>query len=316
MKKHSKTIPLLVLGLCAHNAFGQTSFAGYDWFDGSDATVLSGNNLVTTVGSASTTLTVYFATENSPVTLADAGDKLEIVWKFKLTNVNVSNTSQNFRLAIMDSPADTRVTMNNAPGEGAYTGYAMFGNLGQVTDNSGAFQIRERNGAGGTLGTSSLWSAQDSGMGKAVLGYEDNIEYTFTATIERTANGSAQVNFSMTGGSINDTGSVSVSFLDGSPQPFTYDTFMIRPSNASTTADTFTTTSFTVTAPEGNGGNGDKGPGVFKDFDLVDGWVSTGDWMGWVNVVNYPWSYSYLLDSYVFISDGTGVGGAWAYIPR
>jgi hypothetical protein len=319
MKKYRNTIPLLALGLCAHSAFGQTSFAGYDWFDGSDATVVTDGNLVSTTGSSSSTWTVYFAPEESPATLAEAGDKLVIVWKFKMSGVNVSNTSQNFRIGVMDSPAETRVTMNNAPVEGAYTGYAMFGNLGQVTDNSGAFQIRERNGTGGTLGTSSLWTAQDSGMGKAVLGYADDIEYTFTASIERTANGSAKVDFSMVGGSINDTGSVSVSFLDGSPQPFTYDTFMIRPSNASTTANTFTTTSFTVTAPEGtgNGGGETKGPGIFSDYDMTaDGWVSTANWMGWVNTVRYPWVFSAAFNQYIYIPEGGGASGTWAYIPR
>jgi hypothetical protein len=54
-----------------------------------------------------------------------------------------------------------------------------------------------------------------------------------------------------------------------------------------------------------------KGPGVFSDYDLVDGWVDTGDWMGWVNVDNYPWSY--VLDLGVYVYAG---GDAWFYVAK
>jgi len=321
MKQIRKSVPLICLALLTHVSISQTNWAGYDWFDGSAMMSLSDGNLVANMGTSSSTWTVYLAPENNPIRLENPGEKLVITWKFKLTGVNVSNTSQNFRIGIMDSPAETRVITDNAPVAGDYTGYALFGNMGQVTDNSGAFQIRERNATGNTLGTSSVWTAQDSGMGKSVLGYQDGFEYTFTATIERTENGSAQVNFSMVGGSINDTGSVSVSFLDGTPQPFVYDTFMIRPSNAVTTADVFTMTAFTVEAPASGPA---KGPGYVGNYDIVPGtgsqeWVDTGSWIGWATCDSYPWVYMLGINGWSYIADPTMTGdkdasGAWFYI--
>jgi hypothetical protein len=324
MKKHTLLLYLLIFGLLSQTSSGVVSFAGYDWYDGSSMSELSDGNLVANVGTSSSTWTVYFAPETNPITLAEPGDKLVITLKFILTGVNVSNTSQNFRIGVMDSPADTRVTGDNSPGEGDYTGYALFGNMGQITDNSGSFQIRERTAPGKNLSTSSLWTSQDTGMGRGVLGYEDGIEYTFTASVERTDNGSAQVDFMMTGGSVNDTGTVSVSFLDGTPQPFTYDTLMIRPSNAATTADTFTFTEFTVTGPEGSGPA--KGPGYLGNYDIVtvDGgmqWVDTGNWMGWLAVDAYPFVYISNLTGWIYFPDPDSTGdkdapGSWAWIYR
>jgi hypothetical protein len=57
----------------------------------------------------------------------------------------------------------------------------------------------------------------------------------------------------MTGGNINSTGNVSVSTTDASPNSFVFDTFSLRPSNASTTASQFDTSRFKVeftTVPE------------------------------------------------------------------
>lgn len=55
-----------------------------------------------------------------------------------------------------------------------------------------------------------------------------------------------------------------------------------------------------------------KGPGVFSDYDLIEGYVDTGDWMGWVYVVHYPWSYVVDLGSYVYVTDSAG----WVYVAK
>lgn len=54
-----------------------------------------------------------------------------------------------------------------------------------------------------------------------------------------------------------------------------------------------------------------KGPGPFSEYDLIDGYVNTDDWMGWVYVDQYPWCWLVSLDKYVFVSDS----GNWVYIP-
>src|SRR5688572_23823593 len=63
---------------------------------------LQGN--MTPGGTSSATWTNYFTPEASPVSLAQ-GETLRVTWVFSPTNVNVSNTSQNLRIALMDSPS-------------------------------------------------------------------------------------------------------------------------------------------------------------------------------------------------------------------
>jgi len=55
----------------------------------------------------------------------------------------------------------------------------------------------------------------------------------------------------------------------------------------------------------------DMGPGVFSDYELVDGYVNTGDWMGWVYVEDYPWALVVNLNKYVY-SGGNG----WFFIRK
>lgn len=53
------------------------------------------------------------------------------------------------------------------------------------------------------------------------------------------------------------------------------------------------------------------GPGEFSDYELVDGWVNSGDFMGWVYVGDYPWVRPLALDKYIFAS-----GSGWYYIAK
>jgi len=43
-----------------------------------------------------------------------------------------------------------------------------------------------------------------------------------------------------------------------------------------------------------------------------NGWVNTGDWIGWVNVIYDPWIWSTSLDKYVTITDDSG----WVFVPK
>ncbi|NDV61732.1 hypothetical protein G0Q06_04650 [Puniceicoccales bacterium CK1056] len=45
-----------------------------------------------------------------------------------------------------------------------------------------------------------------------------------------------------------------------------------------------------------------------------NGLVDTGPWMGWLNVTDDPWIYSYSLESYIYIpAEGNTAAGGWIY---
>ena len=52
--------------------------------------------------------------------------------------------------------------------------------------------------------------------------------------------------------------------------------------------------------------------GVFNEYDIMeDGWTDTGDFMGFVNVISYPWVYVQNLGKYVYATDAS-----WFYVPK
>jgi hypothetical protein len=63
---------------------------------------------------------------------------------------------------------------------------------------------------------------------------------------ERTALDELIINSSIAGGTLDGDGLASVSTTDASPNGFTFDTFMVRPSGATTTAELFDTSLFKV----------------------------------------------------------------------
>jgi hypothetical protein len=204
-------------------------------------------------GAQSASWTTYFTPESTPVTLANNGDFIHVTWTFTPSNVNANNTSQNFRVALVDSPSASRLTADGAPGTAAYTGYGMFMNMGQTLGNSSPFRLMERTnpGPGGTgamLGTSGDWTAiGTTGATNGAHGYDNATTYTYEMTITRTAAG-VDILSTMTGGTLNGTGLASVLFSDATPNggSYTYDTFSIRPSGSVSSADLFDTTLFKV----------------------------------------------------------------------
>ncbi|MEX0331897.1 MAG: hypothetical protein AB3N64_10780 [Puniceicoccaceae bacterium] len=62
----------------------------------------------------------------------------------------------------------------------------------------------------------------------------------------------------------------------------------------------------------GSGGN------TWKGYPVGDaGYVDTGGWLGWVNVIEDPWIYSVPFASWMYIStEQSGEGGAWVYVLR
>ena len=64
---------------------------------------LRGN--MTAGGTSSASWSTYFTPEGSEVNLGSAGESIKVTWVFTPTTVNTSNTSQNLRIALVDSPA-------------------------------------------------------------------------------------------------------------------------------------------------------------------------------------------------------------------
>jgi hypothetical protein len=199
---------------------------------------------------SSASWTNYFTPEGSEVNLANAGDKIKVTWVFTPTNVNLLNTSQNLRIALVDSPAASRISAPGTPGSAAYTGYGIFANMGQTLGNSNPFRLMERAGASGALlSASGDWAALGTtGATSGNHGYDSGTQYTLMMTIMRTALGELQIDTSMTGGTLDNDGTASVSFLDTTPNngSFKFDTFALRPSGATTTAEIFDTSLFRV----------------------------------------------------------------------
>jgi hypothetical protein len=226
------------------------------WFQGGVGTLdpvgtggpLRGN--MTAGGTSSASWTSYFTPESGPITLANTGDFLKLTWVFTPSNVNASNTSQNFRFAIVDTPAAARLAANGAPGTAAYTGYAIFANMGQTLGNSNPFRLMRRNVASGAmLSASGDWvGIGTTGATSGNDGYDSGAAYTLVWTITRNALSGLDHDVAMTGTGLDGDGTAQVLFTDATPGlgGFVYDTFSIRPSGATTTAELFDTTLFKV----------------------------------------------------------------------
>src|SRR5579859_1039020 len=195
-----------------YNASGDFESA---WFNGGGGTMTSSTgHLVTTVTTSSSSWTTYFTTEASPVTLAGTGDQLKVTWVFTPSSVATSGTSQNFRLAVVDSPSAARLTSDGSPGSSTYAGYAMFMNMATTLGSSSSFQLMDRNAPGTSsalLSSSGSWTGVANGAGKSVTGYASGIQYTFVMTFTRNAANGLDIRATMTGGSLNNTGNATVS---------------------------------------------------------------------------------------------------------
>jgi pectate lyase len=220
------------------------------WFIGGNATatVTPGHlNLGEPSSGSSASYTTYFTPETSPVNLAGAGDQLKITWVFTPSGVNSGSTSSSgLRLAMVDSPPAARLISDGSPDTGTYTGYGVFMNMATTLGSSSSFQLMERNASGAFLSDSGTWTKLANGAGKNVTGYASGTPYTFVMTFTRNASDGLDITATMTGGSLNNTGSASVSYSDSTPNSFTFDTFGLRPSSAADSASSFDTTLFEV----------------------------------------------------------------------
>jgi hypothetical protein len=230
--------------------------AWYNGGTGATAVASTGQLLLTPPNASSASWTTYFTPEATPVTLANAGDNIKVTWVFTPTAAaQQTNTSQNFRVGLVDTPSAARLAADGSPGTDAYTGYAMFMNMsiGPTANlgNSSPFRLMRRNVASGdTLGASGNWTALGTtGAASGAHGYDSGTQYTFTMDVTRNAASGLDFIVRTVGGTLNNTGTAQVTFTDTTPGTFggfTFDSFLIRPSGQTTTADSFTTTLFQV----------------------------------------------------------------------
>lgn len=225
------------------------------WFKGGGGSVdASKGHLIATQTTSSQSLFTYFAPAGKAVELKNPGDQLKITWVFTPTGVNTTNTSQGFNVAVALTPDGTaRPTGDASIPSAAYTGYAVFMNMGQTLGNGNSFQLRKwsltAGSAGNLLGTSGNWATiLGNGAVSGAHGYDSGTQYTFTLTLTRDVLTPANLNITttMTGGTFNNTGSATVSATDTTPANFKFDTFDIRPSSEALTATSFDTTLFKV----------------------------------------------------------------------
>src|SRR3972149_6766744 len=192
---------------------------------------------------SSASWTTYFTNqEGNEVKLAQVGDKLYLTWVFKLADVNLSNGSQAFRLAVVDSPA--RLAADGSPAAGVYTGYGLFGNMGQTFGHSRPWDLMTRNAPSAELlSASGAWTSagvQDGTNGAA--GYANGVQYTFTLMAERLVDDDLRVSMRLDGDGLNGgAGFLESVYTDANPASFNFDTFSLRPGRGDQTALTFDT---------------------------------------------------------------------------
>jgi hypothetical protein len=219
------------------------------WFGSGSSLSTTAGHLIGTVPAGSAAWTTYFTAEGSEATLANAGDTLTVSWTFSMTGINATNNSQGFRLAFVNSPSGSRVTTNASPGNATYAGYSLFMNIGQTLGHANPFQLMERTDpatASALLSSSASWTGLDDEEAISTDGYDDGVSYTFGLTLTRTASAELMINATLSGGTVGDDGQLTVSFVDTTPNSFSFDTFSLRPSGNTLSATTFDTTAFSV----------------------------------------------------------------------
>ena len=216
-----------------------------------DDAVPGGDRLLrgTVAAASAISWATYFTPEASPVSLVNPGDQLKITWVFSLTGLNAASTGQGFRVAVVDSPSGARISSDTTPGSAAYTGYAIFGNMRSGNlGNANSFAIMERvNASGALLSASAEWGSRANGADTTPPGYTAGTPYTYTITFTRTVANELDINATITGSGLGVGGNgLSVSYVDATPNTFTFDTFNTRPQTGNDTATTIDTSLFKV----------------------------------------------------------------------
>jgi hypothetical protein len=223
------------------------------WFSSSGAAltvVPTAGPMRATIGAASLSEETYFASQ----TLAATGDELKFTWVYTPSTI-AANTSQGFNLAVVNGA--THVSADgSSPISQVYAGYAMYMNMAAPTfGNANAFALKEWNQgatAAALLSASGNWSTLLNGATLGNHGYDSGTTYTLVMTLTRNASSGLDITTTTTGGTVNGTGTETVSFTDTTPNTFTYDTFALRQTGSASGAAQVDTSLFKVeflTAP-------------------------------------------------------------------
>jgi hypothetical protein len=201
-------------------------------------------------GTGSGSWTTYFSAGANSVALANPGDSLRVTWQFSVTGLGAANTSQNFRLALVNSPAAAVLAADGAPGNSTYAGYGMFMNMSSAAlAGSNPFQLMERAAPGTSsalLSAGASWTGLGNGATSGNAGYAAGVIYTYVMDLTLNNLGGLDIESSMTGGNFNNSGSASISHTDATPNSLAFNTFSIRPSSAVGSAQIFDTSLFRV----------------------------------------------------------------------
>jgi pectate lyase len=220
------------------------------WFQGGSGTLVpvgaGGPLRGSGYGGNSATWTTYFTPVSSPVTLSGAGDQIKITWIFTPTTIT-ANTSQGLPVCLVATPSGSRLTVDGSPVSTNYTGYAVYMNMAPTLANSHSFQLMTRNaGSAALLSSSGAWTGVADGATKNNHGYDSGTQYTFVMTVTRNVADGLDIVATMTGGTLNGTGTNKASYTDTTPNggSYTFDTFAIRPSKDVSSASQFDTSLF------------------------------------------------------------------------
>lgn len=196
------------------------------------------------------TFTTYFTPEATPVSLA-VGQTIKATWVFTPTTIS-TNAALSLRVVLVDSPAATRLTSDLSPPTGTYTGYASFINMtaGNLT-NGTPFQLRERGtpAASGSLQSNSgVWTGIANGATAGNPGFTSGTTYTYTFEATRTPADELDLVVRLAGTGLDGDGLAEIIMTDTTPNggSFTFDTFSVRATRATETANMFDTSLFRV----------------------------------------------------------------------
>jgi hypothetical protein len=196
-------------------------------------------------------LTTYFTPEGSELMLSNAGDSIRVTWGFQVSGQNLANTSQGFRIAVVDSPSASRVSSEASPGSFAYTGYSLFMNMNPDTFSHGdPFELHERAApatASALLSASASWAALVDVGTTGNASYTTGVDYTFIMELTRLANGNLDIMTSMAGTGLDGTGLMQINYT-GAPNggSYAFDTFQFRPDGYDVSWEVFDTSLFKV----------------------------------------------------------------------
>jgi hypothetical protein len=196
-------------------------------------------------------LTTYFTSEGSELTLSNAGDSIRVTWGFQVSGQLGANTSQGFRIAVVDSPSASRVSSDASPGSFAYTGYSLFMNMNPSTfSHNDPFELHERTApatASALLSAAASWTALAVDGTNGNASYTSGVDYTFIMELTRLANGNLDIMTSMAGAGLDGTGLMQINYT-GAPNggSYAFDTFQFRPDGYDVAWEVFDTSIFKV----------------------------------------------------------------------